>query len=508
MYFSQKQGYSSRRDYRSEKVLSNKLEHKENMTDILHPFEEPAPTRRKRSSEGKKAAGTNPYTSVPLPPCKVCGGVATGYHFGVITCEACKAFFRRALIHKHNYKCIKDDNCEITDKKLGNCSACRLRKCFNLGMSKGGVRRGRYSIAIRTQAILEAKAREAEVQDMDTVPLKRRRESADADYLLETSKLEPVSMDVFDGLLDFKDFTEFTITVEDEKPVESPTFVENQELEILIDAILSCQDAVYPTLKKQYVRAKEEIERQHYKTFEEYNLKQEVFSDLFGSETSAVSTEEFQQIFAETGLDLDDRLTMFNTKGKNMEETIAQYVNFAKLVPGFKTLNPKDVSKLLKASHMDFYLFGNYMLFNSELQVCISWDGTHRSKKSDMMKFFDEEIIDAMLHHSDKIKALNLTLEEIALVRLIALTYTDRCTLLDVQRIQNLQEKYLDCLEYYLAKTVANPGKRLSQIVNILISLRDVSQINIAANKKFLSEWDFVMHDYPLWKEMLSYDGY
>lgn len=63
------------------------------------------------------------------------------------------------------------------------------------------------------------------------------------------------------------DFTEFTITVEDEKPVGSPTFVENPELEILIDAILSCQDAVYPTLKKQYVRAKEEIERQHYKTF-------------------------------------------------------------------------------------------------------------------------------------------------------------------------------------------------------------------------------------------------
>ena len=79
----------------------------------------------------------------------------------------------------------------------------------------------------------------------------------------------------------------------------------------------------------------------------EFKQKDEVFGDLLNG---TVSTEEFQQIFAETGLDLDDRLTMFNKKGKSMEDTIAQYVNFAKLVPGFKTLNPKDVAKLLKGS--------------------------------------------------------------------------------------------------------------------------------------------------------------
>lgn len=76
-------------------------------------------------------------------------------------------------------------------------------------------------------------------------------------------------------------------------------------------------------------------------------MKEELFGGLFGTESS-LSTAEFQQIFAETGLDLDDRLACFNKKGKSMEETIAQYVNFAKLIPGFKSLNPKDVAKLLK----------------------------------------------------------------------------------------------------------------------------------------------------------------
>lgn len=477
------------------------------MTDILEPLEN-VPQRRKRSSDGKKAHNGSPYTSVPLPPCKVCGGVSTGYHFGVITCEACKAFFRRALLHKHNYKCIKDDNCVITDKKLGNCSACRLRKCFDIGMSKGGVRRGRYSIAIRTQAILEAKAREAETIVTELVPRKKQRLDSPeyvSDYQSDTSPDSGLSLDDFDGLLDL-DLSEFTVTVEDEKPPQ-PTFVENLELEFLIDAILSCQDAVYPNLKKQYIDAAREMEKHHFKLFEEYSLKEEVFGDLFGTQSGVVSTEEYQQIFAETGLDLDDRLTMFNKKGRSMEESIAQYVNFAKLVPGFKTLNPKDVTKLLKAAHMEFYILGNFLLCNGKLGVCSSWDGSQHSRKSDMVKFFGEEIIDSTFQFSDKIKTFNLSLEEIALVRMIALTYTDRCTLTDTERIQHLQVKYVECLQYHLTKTVVNPGQRLYQLFNLLLSLRDLTHLNIKANKKFLKEWDFVMHDYPLWKEMLSYDG-
>ncbi|XP_045175151.2 vitamin D3 receptor A-like [Mercenaria mercenaria] len=477
------------------------------MTDLLQPMDTTAtiPQRRKRNSEGKKTGSGSPYTSVPLPPCKVCGGNATGYHFGVITCEACKAFFRRALLHKHNYKCIKDDNCEITDKKLGNCSACRLRKCFDIGMSKGGVRRGRYSIAIRTQAILEAKAREAETTVSELVPVKKQRLDSTEENNLDASPDSGIALDVFDGLLDL-DLTEFTITVEDIKQEVKPVFVENHELEFLIDAIMSCQEAVYPNLKKHYKYARV-MEQQHYKLYEQFTLKEEVFGDLFGTQTNFVSTEEYQQIFAETGLDLDDRLTVFNNKGKSMEENIAQYVNFAKLVPGFKTLNPKDVSKLLKAAHMEFYMLGNYMLCNGKLGVCSSSDGTSQVRKDDMVKFFDKEILDTILEYSDRIKLLNLTLEEIALVRLIALTYTDRCILSDPQRIQHLQEKYVECLQYYLSKTSQNPGQRIYQLFNLLLSLRDVTHLNVKANKKFLNEWDFVMHDYPLWKEMLSYDG-
>ena len=36
---------------------------------------------------------------IQLPPCRVCGSTASGFHFGVITCEACKVnnFLRNGL---------------------------------------------------------------------------------------------------------------------------------------------------------------------------------------------------------------------------------------------------------------------------------------------------------------------------------------------------------------------------------------------------------------------------
>uniref|UniRef100_A0A1I7YB65 Nuclear receptor domain-containing protein n=1 Tax=Steinernema glaseri TaxID=37863 RepID=A0A1I7YB65_9BILA len=71
--------------------------------------------------------------------CRVCSGVANGYHFGAMSCAACNAFFRRSIAEKRKYICRKDGDCEINPNARCFCRACRLKKCFLVGMDAKAV---------------------------------------------------------------------------------------------------------------------------------------------------------------------------------------------------------------------------------------------------------------------------------------------------------------------------------------------------------------------------------
>jgi hypothetical protein len=49
--------------------------------------------------------------------CSICEERADGYHFGIVSCRACAAFFRRYIANKLKYVCRFEDNCEINKSK-------------------------------------------------------------------------------------------------------------------------------------------------------------------------------------------------------------------------------------------------------------------------------------------------------------------------------------------------------------------------------------------------------
>lgn len=103
-------------------------------------------------------------TEVPTTPpkktkagsltCVVCSATALGYNFDAITCESCKAFFRRnalkdsvkALVSscwfsnesflQSTFQCRRHNDCDITVETRRRCSACRLAKCLQNGMKR------------------------------------------------------------------------------------------------------------------------------------------------------------------------------------------------------------------------------------------------------------------------------------------------------------------------------------------------------------------------------------
>ncbi|XP_062453612.1 nuclear receptor ROR-gamma [Rhea pennata] len=86
-----------------------------------------------------------PAAQIEVIPCKICGDKSSGIHYGVITCEGCKGFFRRSQQSSLSYACSRQQNCPIDRASRNRCQHCRLQKCLRLGMSRDAVKFGRMS---------------------------------------------------------------------------------------------------------------------------------------------------------------------------------------------------------------------------------------------------------------------------------------------------------------------------------------------------------------------------
>ncbi|XP_039177523.1 nuclear receptor subfamily 6 group A member 1 isoform X2 [Crotalus tigris] len=72
--------------------------------------------------------------------CLICGDRATGLHYGIISCEGCKGFFKRSICNRRVYRCSRDKNCVMSRKQRNRCQYCRLLKCLQMGMNRKAIR--------------------------------------------------------------------------------------------------------------------------------------------------------------------------------------------------------------------------------------------------------------------------------------------------------------------------------------------------------------------------------
>ncbi|KAM4563875.1 nuclear receptor subfamily 2 group C member 2 isoform 3-T3 [Odontesthes bonariensis] len=70
----------------------------------------------------------------PVEYCVVCGDKASGRHYGAVSCEGCKGFFKRSVRKSLTYSCRSKQDCVINKHHRNRCQFCRLRKCLNMGM--------------------------------------------------------------------------------------------------------------------------------------------------------------------------------------------------------------------------------------------------------------------------------------------------------------------------------------------------------------------------------------
>ncbi|KAM4832928.1 estrogen receptor beta isoform X3 [Urocitellus parryii] len=113
--------------------------------------------KRKVSVNHCTSPVTSPSSKRDAHFCAVCSDYASGYHYGVWSCEGCKAFFKRSIQGHNDYICPATNQCTIDKNRRKSCQACRLRKCYEVGMVKCGSRRERcgYHVVKRQRSSSE-----------------------------------------------------------------------------------------------------------------------------------------------------------------------------------------------------------------------------------------------------------------------------------------------------------------------------------------------------------------
>ncbi|GFW23488.1 nuclear receptor subfamily 2 group C member 1-A [Trichonephila clavipes] len=85
--------------------------------------------------------------------CVVCGDKASGRHYGAVSCEGCKGFFKRSIRKQLGYACRGNRDCEVTKHHRNRCQYCRLQKCLTMGMRADSVQSERKPADSREKTV-------------------------------------------------------------------------------------------------------------------------------------------------------------------------------------------------------------------------------------------------------------------------------------------------------------------------------------------------------------------
>jgi hypothetical protein len=140
-------------------------------------IQQPKISQTKPSTEARRGPGRLPTSASQTNPtelkdkiCEVCSDAASGYHYGVYSCEGCKAFFKRSTQgDTPSYVCPATNTCTIDKQRRKSCQSCRLMKCFTVGMTKTTSKRERRQYHKKTDknpAKLTTKAAQLAIASM------------------------------------------------------------------------------------------------------------------------------------------------------------------------------------------------------------------------------------------------------------------------------------------------------------------------------------------------------
>nr|ASL70605.1 nuclear receptor [Brachionus koreanus] len=420
-------------------------------------------------------------------PCKVCGDKSSGVHYGVITCEGCKGFFRRSYSTNVQYVCSRNKACIIDRLNRNRCQYCRLQKCLSLGMSKDAVKFGRMSKKQKAKVASELKAKnsgdinsEYSASNISGTNIITNFSSSSSSS--STSSSPSVHSQVYHQSqpIVYSHHPSHSYIVQ-QQPLHAsqsmPQMVQyNQPTTPVSSATASSssdyaynsQQNIYPQVYQNYnsinsnqynydlANMVKQIYDAHSRTFLQYFD----FNEMNHISNSANSSNELQRILSlqktQLYVEMADKLTA----------CVQQIIDFSKMVPGFMQLLQDDQISLLKSGSYGIVLLyaaqcyvpeKNSFIYNSQL---ISVDMIVNGLKNS--KYFDDDemyFVQENLDFIRQLKQFNLTNTEMAIISAIILFNADNVQLNDQKSVYHQSQRFVELLRM----DIENSSNRFSQ---------------------------------------------
>uniref|UniRef100_A0A8D2NLD2 Nuclear receptor ROR-beta-like n=1 Tax=Zonotrichia albicollis TaxID=44394 RepID=A0A8D2NLD2_ZONAL len=430
---------------------------------------------------------TKPITQIEVIPCKICGDKSSGIHYGVITCEGCKGFFRRSQQNNASYSCSRQRNCLIDRTNRNRCQHCRLQKCLALGMSRDGDPPAHLFCKQRGEerAVARVSSGLSDLDDISTL----------SDGLLFDFPLTPDGGSTYYNL----DLLASAQPSPDQSSLDvaDATLIKQESLyELMLEPALLAHGALEgaqlpPDISVLEIdRVAQNVVKSHLETcqYTTEELKRLAWSLYSPEEVRALQSKSCEAMWQQCSLQISN--------------AIQYVVEFAKRIDGFMELCQNDQIILLKAGCLEVLLIRMIRAFNP-LNNTVLFEGKFGGMQ--MFKSLGcDDLIGAVFELGRTLCRLQLSDEELALFTAAVLLSPDRPWLTESKKVQKLQDKIYVALQHEIQKKHSAEDK-LSKMVSKLPLMKTICNLHLDKLEFFrLLHPETAMNFPPLYKEVFN----
>ncbi|XP_046866372.1 probable nuclear hormone receptor HR3 isoform X3 [Drosophila tropicalis] len=452
------------------------------------------------TAAGQNNSSGSIKAQIEIIPCKVCGDKSSGVHYGVITCEGCKGFFRRSQSSVVNYQCPRNKQCVVDRVNRNRCQYCRLQKCLKLGMSRDAVKFGRMSKKQREKVEDEVRFHRAQMRaQSDAAPdssVYDTQTPSSSDQLHHnnynsysggysnnevgygspygySASVTPQQTMQYDISADYVDST----TYEPRSTMIDPEFISHADGDI--------NDVLIKTLAEAHANTNTKLEAVHDMFRKPQDLSRIIYYKNLGQE--------------ELWLDCAEKLT----------QMIQNIIEFAKLIPGFMRLSQDDQILLLKTGSFELAIVRMSRLLDLSQNAVLYGDVLLPQEAFYTSDSEEMRLVSRIFQTAKSIAELKLTETELALYQSLVLLWPERNGVRGNTEIQRLFNLSMNAIRQELETNHA-PLKGdvtvLDTLLNNIPNFRDISILHMEALSKFKQQHPNVVFP-ALYKELFSIDS-